>query len=368
MSARSMPNELKKLYDEGKNVYSISRINCIDQCLYQAYNTYVLGKRGMNNVYGVLGSKIHEVLEAIMNGESTEEELIPALNEELNDLEMLSLSFPKDMRGRDTIRINWINDMTHFCNNFRKPKGVFTTEELVLYKLNDDRYIQGYIDLIRHNDDGTISIFDWKTSSKFSKADLLHHGRQLVLYALAKEAEGYKVRDVAWYMLKYVKISYIGKKRIDSAKDSLITKVVNRGKIIEELKTKLEADLYNLGWDDIDVEILIDLAQDKNSLEDFPEEIISKYKIEPYIQNYDLTDELKRECLEYINSRADLFESLNPEDPNEFPPLNFTRINAKGKRVDDTFFCGALCSHRNTCRHFLDYKAKGDDDWESELF
>ena len=108
-----------------------------------------------------------------------------------------------------------IADMKHFCETFYPPKGKFKTEELVIYHLGrtlnpskdelnkSDRYVQGYIDLIRENDDGTISIYDWKTSTKFSAADLLHHGRQLVFYALAKEAEGYTVKDVAWIFLKY---------------------------------------------------------------------------------------------------------------------------------------------------------------------
>lgn len=368
MAARIMPDELKKLYDEGAKIYSISRINSIDQCLYQAYNTYILNKRGMNNVYGILGSKVHEVLEAIMNGEATPKDLYPALNSELEDLDMLSLNFPKDMKGNDTIRTNWIADMTHFCEHFEKPEGKFTTEELVLYKLKDGRYIQGYVDLIRHNDDGTISIFDWKTSSKFSKSDLLHHGRQLVFYALAKEAEGYKVRDVAWYMMKYVQVSYMGKRRINAKTESLITKVINRGKIVQELKENLRADLFSLGYDEIDTEFMLDESLEKNSLNCLPKEIIDKYKISPYIQNYDLTDALKEECLEYINTRADLFESLDPDNPNDFPPLNFIKTNTKGKKVENTFFCGALCAHRNTCKHFLDYKAKKNDDWESDLF
>lgn len=370
MTARSMPNELKKLYSEGAKVYSISRINTIDQCLYQAYNTYILKKRGMNNVYGILGSKIHEVLEGIMKGEATPNDLYPALNSELEDIDMLSLSFPKDMKGNDSIRTNWIADMTHFCENFQKPDGRFATEELVLYKLKDNRYVQGYIDLVRYNDDGTISIFDWKTSSKFSKADLLHHGRQLVLYALAKEAEGYIVRDVAWYMMKYVEVSYMGKKRANSKTESLITKVVNRGKIIQELKENIKADLFDLGYDKIDIEFLVDEALEKNSLNCLPIEIINKYKISPYIQNYSLTEELKHECLEYINSRADLFESLDPDNADNYPPLKFTKLNSKGKEVDNTFFCSVLCGHRNTCKHLIDYKNKKniEDDWEANLF
>ena len=78
MAKRENDPRLQKLFDEKKNVYSISKLNCIDQCLYQAYCTYILKDRGLNNCYGIMGSKIHDVLEAIINGDATEKELTPA--------------------------------------------------------------------------------------------------------------------------------------------------------------------------------------------------------------------------------------------------------------------------------------------------
>ena len=66
---------------------------------------------------------------------------------------MLGIEFPKDFKGNDSIRNNWIADMKHFCKTFQPPKGKFQTEQLIIYPLSEDRYIQGYIDLIRENDD-----------------------------------------------------------------------------------------------------------------------------------------------------------------------------------------------------------------------
>ena len=374
MANRKPQEELQKAYADGAKVYSISRCNTIDQCLYQAYNSYILKRPGLKNIYGILGGRIHETLEYIVNGDAYPNELQQAMQDELNDLEMLSIAFPKDMRGNDTIRNNWIADMTHFCTHFKPPKGKLVTEEFFLYKLKDGRYVQGYIDLIRVNKDGTVSIYDWKTSSKFNKADLLHHGRQLVLYAIAMEELGYKVRDIAWIMLKYVKIEYMGKKRSNSKEETLITKVVNRGKIVQELRDNIESDLRNLGWEELDIEFAIVNALEKNSLDDLPKEIIDKYKISPYIENYSLTDELKQECLDYINAQADLFESLDPKNPDEFTPRKFTKINSKGKEVDDVFFCNSLCAYRMECKYLKEYKEKKEAEtkenssWEDDLF
>lgn len=367
MAKREIDERLKALFDAGHKVYSISKCNTIDECLYEAYNAYVLHNRGSNGVYSILGSKVHDRLESIMNGESTPEDLPATLKEELNDLEMLDISFPKDRNGGDSIRDSWVADMTHFCNTFVPPEGKFDTEELFIYQLNDDRYVQGYIDLIRYNDDGTISIFDWKTSSQFSKDDLLHHGRQLVLYAIAKEAQGIKVRDVAWYMLKYCEVSFMGKKRSNSKELSLITKVVNRGKLISELKSNIEYHLSAAGYDEVDIECMLNQAVKENSFDCLPNEIKSKYTVKPYIRQYEITDELKRECIQYINEMADKWESLDTSDSSNFPPKSFTKTTKQGKEVEDCYFCAVLCNYRNSCKHFKAYKESQNNETDDEF-
>lgn len=351
MGKRELDSRLQELYNAGKKVYSISKINTINECLYEAYNSYILHNRGLNGVYGILGTKIHDKLEAIINGTASCSELPNTLKEELDELEMLGIEFPKDFKGNDTIRNNWVADMEHFCKNFIKPEGKFKTEELFIYKLNDDRYVQGYIDLICENDDDTISIIDWKTSSEFSKDDLLHHGRQLVLYALAKEEQGIKVKSVAWYMLKYCQVSFMGRKRSNSKTLSPITKIINRGKLVSELKSHIEFDLINAGYDEVDIECMLNTALQENSLDSLPADIRKKYTIKPYIRQYELTDALKQECIDYINKTADLFESLDASKDINFPPRKFTRINGAGNEVEDTFFCHTLCNYRNSCKH-----------------
>ena len=263
--------------------------------------------------------------------------------------------------------------MKHFCQTFQPPKGVFKTEELVIYPLSDDRYVQGYIDLIRENSDGTISIYDWKTSTDFKAAELVHHGRQLVFYALAKEAEGFKVRDVSWIMLKYCEVSFMGKKRSNSKNKTEIVKVLNRGKLVYELKDHIQCDLEELGYDELDIEIMYKNALQANSLDVLPLEVRERYTIKPYVRQYSITDELRQETIDYLNRMADLFESLDQDDESQWPPRQFTRINGNGNEVEDTFFCNNLCNFRNTCVHvkrFNDQWAlrKLDKDEDANLF
>lgn len=366
---RERDERIQKLYDENRQVYSISKVNTIQNCLYEAYKTYIEEDRGKNGIYGLLGSKIHDILEGIMVGENTKHDLLPALNSELSDMEMLNINFPKDFNGGDAIKDNWVADMSHFCKNFIKPSGKFTTEELVIYKINEDRYMQGYIDLIKHNKDGTISIYDWKSSTDFKKADLLQHGRQLVFYGLAKEAEGFDVKEVAWIMLKYVKVEFMGKARSNSKKETKLTKIFNRGKLVSGLETHIENDLYKLGYGEIDSDIILSNAIANNDMGLLPQEIQDKYIIKPYVRKYEITEELKKETLDYINKTANIFESLG-EDENKWKPRSFTKVNKSGNEREDTFFCNVLCNHRDTCKHikkFNDLKMINKID-EDDLF
>ncbi len=373
MSKREQDSRLQSLFDAGVNVYSISKCNTIAECLYEAYQTYVLHNRGTNGIYGVLGTRIHDQLELIVNGGATPDTLPDVLNQELLDLEFLGLSFPKDFKGNDTIRNNWIADMKHFCSTFQPPSGTFKTEELVIYPLSDDRYVQGYIDLIRENPDGTISIYDWKTSTDFKSAELLHHGRQLVFYALAKEAEGFTVRDVSWIMLKYCEVKFMGKKRSNSKNKTEIVKVLNRGKLVSELKHHIENDLEDLGYDEIDIEIMIKNALKENSLDVLPQEVQKRYIVKPYVRRYEITDDLRQETIDYLKQMADLFESLDPDDESQWPPRQLTRVTGSGKAVEDTFFCNNLCNFRKTCVHIKRFNdqwelRKLDNDEDADLF
>lgn len=358
MGQREIDPRLQKLFDSGVNLYSISKINTISQCLHQAYKTYILHQRGKDNVYGILGSRVHDTLEAIMNDETTEKDLLPALQAELDDMEMLGIDFPKDFKGGTSIRDGWISDMEHFCNNFVKPSGKFTTEELILLQLSENRWLQGYVDLIKHNNDSSISIYDWKTSSQFTKETLIEHGRQLVAYAIAKEKEGFKVKEVAWIMLKYVEVKFMGKARANSKKETLITKVLNRRKLVSELKDYIENDLYKLGYGEIDIDIMLSDAIKNNDIKLLPKEVQDKYSVKPYVRKYEVTEEIKQETLNYINRTADLFESLG-KDEREW----------KGLKVDkkNSFFCNCLCSHGHDCPYVKRYNDllelnKTDDD------
>lgn len=348
MAQREVDPRLKELFDRGEKVYSISKLNNIDTCEYQAYLTYIMKEKGLGNCYNILGSQIHDCLEKIMNGLSNESELPAVLQKELDDIDMLGITFPSDRNGGVSIRDNWIADMSDFCNNFLKPEGKFDTEQLFIFRTPEGAYLQGYIDLIRYNKDGSISIYDWKTSSQFSSENLRHHGRQLVLYALAKEQEGYNVKNVAWIMLKYAEASFWGKARKNSKEDTLIKKVCSRSKIVSEIRSYIEHDLEQLGYSELDIELMLNEAVKNNSLNKLPDNVRDKYIIKPYVRQYELTGEIKQETLTYIREKIAQYESKS-DDENDWTPMNITDKNS--------FYCNNLCGYRKKCRFIATHNA-----------
>ena len=346
------------MYEAGVRLYSFSKLNTLEKCPFCAWTTYIKKDRGIHNIYDIAGSKIHDVLEMIVNGKASIADLKPALQAELVDMDMIGVDFPRDFRGGTSIRDKWIANMEHFCDNFQVPKGNFITEELMIFRVSEKRAMIGYADLIRKNKDGTVDIFDWKTSSQFQQKDLIHHGRQFVIYKMACEQAGLKVRNTAWIMLKYVEIAYFGKRRKNSKSEEVIRKVCDRCKIAQTIGPAVEFKLESAGYSEADIECFMVDFNKTNSLNSLPEEIRTQFKIVPYVRKYEVTKELEDECIDFINRVADSFESKVEENKQNgtldvpWKPIEIDRSNE--------FMCLNLCGHRQICPEVKKYKELSD--------
>ena len=366
---RILDDKIKEIKDSGKTIYSISRLDTINRCLYEAYRTYVLKDKGDNNIYAALGSRMHDILEGITNGKNTELDLLPAMERELVDVDVFGLEFPKDRNGGDSIRKHWIEDMTHFCNTYKAPKGKkLTAEELFIYETPAGNILQGYIDLQHIRKDGSIDIYDYKTSSIYNGEALKEHSRQLVTYALGKEQEGYKVNYTSFIFLKYAEVSYMGRKTIKSKEDSLLSKCIERYKIASTMSDNVSEKLLKLGYNDIDIDNLLEKFIDANSFNVLPDEVNEQYKIKPYVLTIDLSEESKQETIDYIDSTIKMWEGLSGKE-KDYPPKAFTKKIKNGTVTEDTFFCSQLCPHYKKCKYIADYYAsKYDKKEEDDLF
>lgn len=182
-------------------IYSFSRLSSFNNCPYSYNLTYNEDDRGEDSVYTFLGSSVHEIVESLQKGEMTNQEAIIQFMEKVDDCEILGLEFISE-----TTKQKYIENISHFIVNFEPVDGEFFIEEEVLVNIGG-YLLKGFIDIYFKNSNEII-IFDYKTSSKFAKKDLISNGRQLVLYAIALEQKypECKVVGIAWNMLKYVEI------------------------------------------------------------------------------------------------------------------------------------------------------------------
>lgn len=371
MAEREQDNRLEELEAQGIPLYSISRIDSINHCLYGAYRTYDLGERGYGNVYSCAGTVTHDTLEAITKGEKTEADLLPAIQDELENLDMLGIEFPKGKDGSETIKQGWVDNMTHFATTYKAPKGTFKTEQLFIYKTKGGNHLIGYIDLQRINKDGSIDIYDYKTSSMYKGEDLKSHGRQLLVYAAGKMQEGYMVNSVSWIMLKYADITFMGYKTAKSKEKTEIKRTIERRKIGSEMAKYVEMDMIQAGYDEIDIDVAITELKQTNMFTSLPDEIAANYKMTPCVMRYELTYELLNECDEYIDNTIKMWEGLNHTSDEDFKPRKFTKLQKNGKEVGDYFFCTSLCEHFKNCVYIHDYldslQSDNNDD-EEDLF
>lgn len=336
---RAKEDRLEALKTQGKNIYSISRLNSLNQCPYSAYITYVLGDRGDNNVWAALGSIMHDTLQNIIDNGTSTASLIESLQDGIDNLDISGIDFPKDRNGGSAIRDNWIANMTGFCNHFKAPTGDFKTEQLVIYKVSDDDYIQGYIDLLKINEDGTVSVYDWKTSSQFVGDHLIEAGRQLVLYAQALEQEGYKVNQLAWVMLKYCVVSW--KQKNGKIKE----KVCEWRNYVAQIRPYLLKPPVAVNIDEFELDALVDEAVEKNSLDGLPAELKNQFEVKQYVRYYDYTPEVIEETLSYVSNQIQSFKDRGKEEKN-YPPKDV---------ASDSYFCSSLCGHNKICPYYKDY-------------
>lgn len=344
MAEREQDPRIQALYDAGKKVYSFSRLTSVEQCLYGAWLTYIKHEKGSDNIYSALGGRVHDTLEKITHGEATEADLWPAVTDELAELDLRGIEFPKSRNGSDKIRERYIKNMEIFCRNYRNPKGIFKTEELLILDMPEsNRAMIGYADLIRYNKDGTVSLYDYKTSSMYVGDSLTQHGNQLLIYAAALEQAGYKVRDVAWIFLKYSRIQY---ETTVAHKIKKCEKTSENVKIADSIEKLVDSRMRYAGYDEIEREVAIAKFKESNNINDLPHDIAVQFKVSPLVKKYDISEERMADCISFIHKQADRFESMTEDEAPE--AIAITERNS--------FYCSQLCDHRNICPYLKVYQ------------
>lgn len=271
----------------GKRItWSYSKLSSYHTCPYSWYLTYVQHKRGNDNVYGVLGGKIHECLEQIFKGKMDIEEAKRQWIEEFEMCELLDMKFPTEKSKE-----NYFNSMIHCLDHWRPyPDGYkYLTELHFVFEPIEDIQVQGYIDLIQVDQENkTMRVIDYKTSSKFSKKDLESEKvYQLILYSMYLEEAypNYKILSPMFEMLKYTRNK--------------------RGTVIE-----------------------------RNTVDD----LFDNFDYERCFVEVEYNKEMKEKLKEFITSTINEIEKHDINVEEDWIPEN-----------PNTFYCKNLCGHYNDC-------------------
>ena len=276
------------------DIWSFSKLSSYHNCAYAWYLTYVLHEKGEDNVYGVLGNSIHDCLESMCKDEMTIEEAKEKFKQDYDMCKFLGMNFPTENTEK-----KYIYDIEHAFDYFEKPKGRLEEERYIEFEIENKKF-RGYVDLIIFNDEEkTIQVLDWKSSSRFSKRDLESHKVfQLILYSmyLEKEYPDYKILNPVFYMLKYARVK---------------NDVTGRESIRERI--------------DID---------------DTIHEVL-----EPYIVEVQYNDNMKDKLKQYINEvTLDIAFNDEDEESDWYPTAEELRNNS--------FYCKNLCGHKKKCKFY----------------
>lgn len=342
--------KLEELKEQGAKIFSFSRLNSFHNCEYEYYNSYVLKNRGINNIYTELGSLIHNNIEAIYDETSDIVKFKDNYTNKMLELEMLGIKFPSD-----TIGESWKRDISHFINNFNKLDTKIIQEKLIIFEVGDGIWLQGYVDGIVPSEKGKpfINVIDWKTSSKFTGKKLLEAGRQLLLYKVGLEDNtNFKVDKVMWCMVKYIYVCNMQKN------GKVKKKMCNRGKWVKEMKSTIEKEMYKLGIDEFEVEMLLDKAIEDNTFDCLPREIKDKYWLEDCFVEYEITDEKIDELKKYIVSTIETIDSKDHTNEDDWNPVELNKHNS--------FYCSVLCSHRKTCKYYKQFLKDNADSFDKK--
>jgi hypothetical protein len=357
LSEREENKELQSLFDRNIPVYSYSKLSSWNECKYNWYMSYVLHKRSKDNIYSALGGNCHDSLEGLYNGKNDFVEAKKSFNNKLKEVEKMGIKFPKEP---PTTRTNYITNMNHFFDTYKKMDTKMITEQFVLLKLprfdeakedEDFIWIQMYVDsIIPVYEEGkftSVIINDWKTSSKFDKHKLLKASRQLLLYKIGVEQNtGTPVSKIGWTMLKYVYCCYRTK---GSKKNPPVVKksIQQRKDCVKYFYKKIVNDLIAQGMDTIEAELLVGKAVNQNSFEVLPLDIQKKYWIEDCFLEYEFNDEIIKDCMKWVIDTVHDIEKIAETKIKDYPPVI---IDEKS-----SYFCFNLCG-RPDCVYLMKYK------------
>lgn len=317
--------ELEKVKEKYKvdTLWSFSRFDTYRTSKFEYLLKYIQKKKENNDVisaYAPLGGAVHDLIEGLYEDKLKFESLSSEFDDVwTTNIEVADLKFDRcDSTKNNSIKNKYYIDLMHFFSNYNKLPYKMINEQFLTIKISDDIVFQGYADALYQNEDGIITIVDYKTSTKYSSKSLLSHSAQLVLYSEALRQKGIPQNKIkcCFNFLKYVDVD------CEQVNGKIKTRSIERCEIGDKLQSSVKIWLKKFGYENNIMEYLDALVQ-TNDIKCLPKEVQDKYVIHDcyvYIDDiWNLYESLKEEIIETIkeiNEKTDKYNELKDIDLN----------------------------------------------------
>ncbi len=315
---RKTKQELNELCSKlGVNrLYSWSKVHSYQISPYEYLLQYILHKKEDNiaSIYASSGGFCHDILEKYYKGELKYEELINEFEDAIVTLEVSDLKFDRsDEEKNAKIKEKYFANLRHFFMTHDKIETKVILEQFVTIKVGK-YYLQGYIDLVKRDDDGNYIIQDWKSSSIYTGKKAIEEAGQLILYAESLRQLGIPIDKIkiCWDFLKYVSVTTHLKKKDENGNYTESVRQIERCKIGENLQTNAKMWLKEFGYSD-DLDFYLNSLNTTNNIECLPKEVQEMYTIKDCYVFVDLTEELINNTLKEVENTISEIEEKEAE-------------------------------------------------------
>lgn len=288
-------------------LWSFSKVNKFLTSPYEYYLKYILhikeDKR--DGIYTTSGGTIHDILEKFYSGEIKYEDMITSYEGALFLFDQAELKYNKTDAEKNAKIANKYEDcIKHFFKHHKPFTQKAMIEQFAVTKIEENIF-QGYIDFIFQNEDGTMTILDWKSSTIYTGTKVLKEGKQLLIYAQSLIQHGVPIEKIkiCWDFLKYVNVKFV--QQNGKIKERQIERNAIGSSLANTIKTKMKATKK---YSDEEIDSYLEFVVTTNDLSGLPEDISSQFEI---------TD-----CLVYIPLSEDILKTLNEEVINTIKTID----------------------------------------------
>jgi len=327
-------------------LWSYSRVNEFVGCRYSYFLHRILKKHGSDNIYGVVGNLVHDILERYYNKEILYEQMIDEFEDGFTLVENSNYKFSSDPDKNESMKKKYYDCIIHFFNNHQSvPYKIYNEFEFFIPV--DEYLFLGYVDAFYIDENKNVYITDYKTSTIYSGKKILQNQKQLVLYAYYFYKRGIPVEKIIarWNFLKYLNVSYLQKN------GKLKTSTAERNNWVVKIKSRLQGNLKELGWNEAQIETALEICMSQNSIKTLPKEVQELYTIEDAYVYVELNEETIQELIKEMKSTVKRIISYEDD--------YFINGNNLFEREDisqgDSFFCSTLCGYNKHCKYFQEY-------------